>query len=175
MFDENLLSLRRKNLANQYKFIQFRFNIRIKFSIFTSLSAIKGNMGIFQRLENLVKSSVNFRANKISNNFDEFNDDDELKRIIEELDSSYKSNFNGAQHKYKTEWKMPVEVQQAFELFEVSESSSVDEIKSRFKSKIKEFHPDMLTEKNENERKIAHQKTSEILKAYNVIKSYKGF
>jgi DnaJ-domain-containing protein 1 len=114
-------------------------------------------------------------------------EDDELKRIIDELNnpkkngSSNKShnqeNFNSKQsyNSNNNTNSIPQNVINAFNVIGLQPNADIDLIKMTFKKKIKENHPDKFTNSSEEVKKNVQIKSQEIINAYNVIKAYKGF
>lgn len=67
--------------------------------------------------------------------------------------------------------KITPQVQDALNLFELESSCSFDDVKRRYKEQVKHYHPDHYAGNPELE-KIAAQKTSEVLDAYNVLTDF---
>lgn len=131
---------------------------------------------IFDRLKNLIKSEVNFSDNE-NYNFEKKSDDD-LKRIIEELNKKKEEKQNSSnQNKNRTESSQNKQfsIDEAYKILEINENSNSEEIKTAYKKKIKEYHPDRLSGLGAELQQLAHQKTQEINSAYNLLKKLKGF
>lgn len=67
--------------------------------------------------------------------------------------------------------KITPQVQEALKLFELKSSCSFDDVKRKYKEKVKYYHPDHYAANPELE-KIAAQKTAEVLDAYNVLTEF---
>lgn len=141
-------------------------------------------MGILKRIVNIAISNlVNTRTLK-RGSIDE--EDCELKKIIEELEEEYQTkwkkkfnnfsdkfnNYNCNENNYKSD-AMDSEVLKAFKLLGLDINASEDEIKSTFKRKIKQIHPDAAS-RNNITANDAKKQTMELLNAYNIIKNYKN-
>lgn len=57
-----------------------------------------------------------------------------------------------------------------YELLEVAESSTLDEIKAGFRSLAKEFHPDLVPDFSPRLKRFVAQRYTEIVEAYEVLK-----
>jgi DnaJ like chaperone protein len=60
-----------------------------------------------------------------------------------------------------------------YEVLEVSESSSIDEITNSYKKKIRQYHPDKVESLGSELKKLAEKKSKEINAAYNIAKRLK--
>jgi DnaJ-domain-containing protein 1 len=133
---------------------------------------------IFNRAFRVAKSYINDEPAGF--NYNTLSDDDELKRIIDELNNvSKKTNSNSSNQQKKesnTNTNQTVNsLENAFKVLEISPNASNNEIKSAYKKKIKEYHPDRLETFGEELKKLAQVKTQEINKAYNLIREKRGF
>jgi len=131
---------------------------------------------IFDRLKNFIKSEVNFNDD-INYNFEKKSDDD-LKHIIDELNKKKEEKQNSSnQSNNRTESSnnMQFSIDEAYSILEVNGNSNSEEIKTAYKKKIKEYHPDRLSGLGAELQQLAHQKTQEINSAYNLLKKLKGF
>ena len=114
---------------------------------------------IFNRIMNISSSYANFREETHSYSFE--NDDDELKRIIDNLDSEQKNNSNSyASYREKDN----------YDILGVSSKSSKDEIYSAYKNLLKQYHPDKVATLGKEIQEIARIKTMEINQAFQKIK-----
>jgi len=131
---------------------------------------------IFDRLKNFIKSEVNFNDD-INYNFEKKSDDD-LKHIIDELNKKKEEKQNSSnQSNNRTESSnnMQFSIDEAYSILEVNGNSNSEEIKTAYKKKIKEYHPDRLSGLGAELQQLAHQKTQAINSAYNLLKKLKGF
>ncbi|HPI19596.1 MAG TPA: DnaJ domain-containing protein [Candidatus Kapabacteria bacterium] len=131
---------------------------------------------IFDRLKNIIKSEVNFN-DEVNYDFEKQSEDD-LKRIIDELNKKKKTKQNTENqnnHQQENFQKQQYSLDDAYKILEINENSNIEEIKAAYKKKIKEYHPDRLSGLGAELQQIAHQKTQEINSAYNFLKKIKGF
>ena len=63
----------------------------------------------------------------------------------------------------------------ALNVLGLNDNAGIDEIKSVYKTKLKEYHPDKVASLGIEIRDLAAKKTLEINEAYNYIKKIKGF
>jgi DnaJ-domain-containing protein 1 len=75
-------------------------------------------------------------------------------------------------HSYNTAAVFPDYVARSYAVLEIETDASEDEIRNAYRAKLKIFHPDMNSS-NETIQKIAKQKTSEIIKAYEILTEWK--
>ena len=141
---------------------------------------------IFNRIKNITKSYINDTedlnyANKIIDS-----DQDNLKRIIDELNikeksksSSYTTNPNNGNHRNTntntSNQTSPFTLNDAYSILEINSNSDIDSIKTAYKTKIKEYHPDKVQTMGKEIQEIANRKTKEINDAYNLIKKHRNF
>lgn len=129
---------------------------------------------IFNRLKNFIKSEVNFKSDP-SYDFEKQSDED-LKRIIEDLNKSKKTEQeNTRQQRAGKQERKEISIEDAYSVLGINKNSSVEEIKSAYKRKIKEYHPDRLSGLGSELQQLAHQKSLEINSAYNLLKKVKNF
>ncbi|NLO20065.1 MAG: DnaJ domain-containing protein [Ignavibacteria bacterium] len=129
---------------------------------------------IFNRLKNFIKSEVNFKSDS-SFDFEKQSDED-LKRIIEDLNKSKKTEQeNTRQQRAGKQERKEISLDEAYSVLGINKNSSVDEIKAAYKKKIKEYHPDRLAGLGSELQQLAHQKSLEINSAYNLLKKVKNF
>ena len=141
---------------------------------------------IFNRIKNITKSYINDTedlnyANKIIDS-----DQDNLKRIIDELNSKEKSksssnntNPNNGNHRNTntntSNQTSSFTLNDAYRILEINSNSDIDSIKTAYKTKIKEYHPDKVQTMGKEIQEIANRKTKEINDAYNLIKKHRNF
>lgn len=107
-------------------------------------------------------------------------EDDELKRIIEELNSGDINNKNNEKKSENNSSKTnssnhSIEYLKAVDLLGVKPDADENEIRSAYIKKIKEYHPDKVHNLGEEIRKVAEKKAKEINQAYEYIKNYRNF
>ena len=141
---------------------------------------------IFNRIKNITKSYINDTedlnyANKIIDS-----DQDNLKRIIDELNikeksksSSNNTNPNNGNHRNTntntSNQTSSFTLNDAYRILEINSNSDIDSIKTAYKTKIKEYHPDKVQTMGKEIQEIANRKTKEINDAYNLIKKHRNF
>ncbi len=136
---------------------------------------------LFNRISRILKSQLN--DNSPSYNHLVQNEDDELKRIIDDLNnkksdtgsnsknySKTNSNYNNHSQNNKTNF----DLSKAFEILGISRSASNDEIKSAYKTQIKQYHPDKVSSLAPEFQELAKQKTQELNQAYELLKKERG-
>lgn len=129
---------------------------------------------IFNRLKNFIKSEVNFKSDP-SYDFEKQPDED-LKRIIEDLNKSKKTEQeNTRQQRAGKQENKEITLDEAYSVLGINKNSGIDEIKAAYKKKIKEYHPDRLSGLGSEFQQLAHQKSLEINSAYNLLKKVKNF
>ena len=141
---------------------------------------------IFNRIKNITKSYINDTedlnyANKIIDS-----DQDNLKRIIYDLNineksksSSNNTNPNNGNHRNTntntSNQTSSFTLNDAYRILEINSNSDIDSIKTAYKTKIKEYHPDKVQTMGKEIQEIANRKTKEINDAYNLIKKHRNF
>ncbi len=135
-------------------------------------------MQILDRIFRIIKSNTAHNTN-----YDKIfeDEDDELKHIIDELnneknsskerDWNNKSNFS---ENYKSN-NIPNDVIKAYNTIGLSYDASVETIKTVYKKKMKEFHPDRVANLSEDIRKRAESRSKDINEAYDKIRKFKNF
>lgn len=141
---------------------------------------------IFKRIKRILEAEKNFSDNSTIIN----DSDDELKRIIEELnqkksedfekDNSYKSrsepsgdNFQDSNNSRNGSTNIN-DLKRAFSVLEIPESSTNEEIRSAYLKKIKEYHPDRVQNLGQEIKNLADKKTKEINQAYEFIQNHRN-
>ncbi len=132
---------------------------------------------LFDRISRIVKSGTsksdneyNFN-NNIGHNF--VSEEDELKNIIDSLNNSNQQNKNNTSNNQSN--TSSFDLDKAFLVLKINSNSTIDEIKSAYKNRIKEYHPDKAAGLGEEIQKIAQVKTQEINEAYSLIKKIRNF
>ncbi len=129
---------------------------------------------IFDRIKRIAKSyAINDapRSPLIGEN-------DDLKRIIDELNSEPKhkeSRRESKSEKEKPRDSDKIDFARACEILEVATNATPEEIKKAYKSKILQYHPDKVENLGEEIKEVAKRKTLQINKAYELLKTEKGF
>lgn len=132
-------------------------------------------MQIIERLSRIIRSGFSdFNVNPTSVYTSE---DDELKRIIDELNSKgqKKENTNGRSNPNNNSTTTKTELEKAFDTLGVDSTSDIEKIKIHYKKKMKEFHPDKVSQHSEDVRKRAETRAKEINEAYTLIRKHLVF
>ncbi len=139
-------------------------------------------MGIFDRARRIAESywSDNFSRDA---HLPPNSEDEELRRIIDELssdkgkkkhdDESFKNDFKNSNN--STQNPDSIKFKSAVSVLGVTEKATIDEMKSAFKKKMREFHPDKVATQSKEKQAAAQKKAQEISEAYQFLKTYKGF
>jgi DnaJ like chaperone protein len=132
---------------------------------------------ILNRIFKIAKSYINTESDLNSANRIIGNEDEELKKIIDELNqekhkqSSDKDNQKKSSQSFDTE----ITLDMAYRILGLNRDASIEDIKTAYKQKMKDYHPDRVANLGEEIRELAAKKTTEINKAYEIIKKSKGF
>jgi len=108
------------------------------------------------------------------------NSDVELKRIIDELNKSKNDYKKETGSDSKSEKKQETHtrdmtVSDACSILGIQQSAAVDDIKSAFKKRVMEYHPDRVATLGPELKALAEKKTQQINEAYSIIRKLKGF
>lgn len=126
---------------------------------------------IFNRLKNITKSYLSDTedAEKVINS-----DEEDLKRIIEELNSEKKQQ---SEQKAESRPQTDTEMTEGWALgmLGLESGATIDQIKTAYKQRIKEYHPDRVETLGDEIKELAKKKTRDINSAYNFLKKTKGF
>ncbi len=135
---------------------------------------------IFDRLSRFFKSESTSHYNEFVSDNHIDNEDEELKKIIEELnnqpnnDSKQDSNQDTNQD---TNQSQPInsDIENAFRTLNINTNSNIEEIKLAYKKLIKEYHPDKIIGLDKDKQSFAKSKAQEINAAYTLLKRIKDF
>lgn len=134
---------------------------------------------IIDRIFNIAKSYANdsdlSAANRIINS-----DEDNLKNIIDELNKKEepkKETFNYAKdsNSNRSNSDEKISNDKAYQILGLNFNCSVDEIKSAYKEKIKEYHPDKVQNLGQEIKDLAVRKTKELNSAYSLLRQIRNF
>ncbi len=110
------------------------------------------------------------------------NDDDELKRIIDELHKDYTegrstrtSERTSQTRERSSSQTLPPEVLRAHTTLNIPVGSSIDQIKKAYRSSIATWHPDRFATATPDEQKHAHTRAHEINAAYIALRNHYDF
>lgn len=99
-----------------------------------------------------------------------YDEDDVLKKIIDEL-NNHTPNEKINDHQDSDNMELPT----AYKILQIDELSSIEEIKTAYKTRIKEYHPDRLQNFGDEIKVLAISKTKQVNLAYSLIKEEKNF
>ncbi len=120
---------------------------------------------IINRISKLVQSN-SFKSNdsyKILNQ-----DDEELKRIIDELNNKKESSDKKSENTPKSS-NTGDDVKNAFAELGVPHNADSATIKSAYRSKMKEFHPDRFVKLDKELQEKSRRKSQELNSAYDIL------
>lgn len=134
---------------------------------------------IFDRISRIVKSGKSKSDddyNYDAGNLRYLDEEDELKSIIDGLNNNTNNTNNSNQNSQNYNYNSNgIDINKACSVLKINTNSSVDEIKSAYKDRIKEYHPDKVAGLGEDIQRIAQIKTQEINEAYSLLKKFKNF
>ncbi len=141
---------------------------------------------IINRIINIAKSYSNdddlSTANRVINS-----DEDNLKKIINDLNKKKESqketfnsrkdtnNSNSSTNNNHSATDDKITSDKAYSILELTFNCSVEEIKSAYKAKIKEYHPDKVHNLGREIQELAAKKTKDINTAYSFLKQIRNF
>lgn len=110
------------------------------------------------------------------------NDDDELRRIIDELHNEHTQNSQSEKNtqnresaQQKTSPQLPKEIVQAHMVLNVPVGATVDDIKKAYRTLIATWHPDRFASATAKEQQQAHARAHEINSAYVALRNHYDF
>lgn len=131
---------------------------------------------IFDRISRIVKSGkissdsdYNFHRN-----VDYLSEEDELKKIIDNLNNNTNNQSKQNTNNYQSN-NSNIDLERAYSILKISSNSTIDEIKTAYKNRIKEYHPDKTVGLGEEIQKISQLKTQELNEAYSLLKKLRNF
>lgn len=153
-------------------------------------------MGIFERLKRLIKVNVNevFDSRSVEDILNA--GDEELKRIIEELNAPRQKNNTGSgQQQNRDEQKKSQQGQSrrhqsappprqsahqqavlnAYRVLGLKPTASVDEIKSAYRRFMMAYHPDRVMNQSAQKQQEAQRRAQEVNVAYEILQKVRGF
>ena len=131
---------------------------------------------LLNRIGKIAKSYSFFNLDDNINSIPKINDE-ELKKIIDGLNANETENekkSSGNINNINAKMKIP-NLEQAYIILDINDSYDIESIKSAYRKKIKEYHPDKVSALGLDLRNLAEQKTIEINRAYEIIRKSKGF
>ena len=126
---------------------------------------------IFDRLKNISSSYINESKFVDSNIFDD--EDEELKRIIDNLDKKKSNSNNNSTNNdgnYSKRETFTSTNKSIYDKIGVKNNSSKEEIYAAYKNLLKQYHPDKVASLGKEIQEVAITKTKEINSAFQQIK-----
>lgn len=126
---------------------------------------------IFDRLKNISSSYINESKFVDSNIFDD--EDEELKRIIDNLDKKKSNSNNNSTNNdgnYSKRETFTSTNKSIYDTIGVKNNSSKEEIYVAYKNLLKQYHPDKVASLGKEIQEVAISKTKEINSAFQQIK-----
>jgi DnaJ-domain-containing protein 1 len=120
---------------------------------------------IINRISKLVQSN-SIKSNdayKVLNQ-----EDEELKRIIDELNNKKESSDKKSENTQKNN-NISDEIKKAFAELEVPPNADSATIKSAYRNKMKEFHPDRFVKLDKDLQEKSRRKSQELNSAYDIL------
>lgn len=105
-------------------------------------------------------------------------EDDELKRIIDELNSEPKRKESRRETKSENDKPRDddkIDFARACEILGVATDATPEEMKKAYKTKIAQYHPDKVENLGDEIKEVAKRNTLQINSAYALLKTEKGF
>lgn len=127
---------------------------------------VETDMGIFKRIVAILRAEVRDRVHSTRTEPDIDADDQELRRIIEELQQS-RTQPPPPRSTGMVEW--------AYRRLGLSPSATNDEIKAAYRRAIARTHPDRFARASEEQQRLAAQRAQEINRAYAILKAVRKF
>jgi DnaJ-domain-containing protein 1 len=129
---------------------------------------------IFNRFKKYVKSEINSdddirKAERIIGS-----DEDELRKVIEELNEVKKEESRRKQSQ-TSESTSAMNAGMAYSILDIPQNATIEQIKAAYRVKLKEYHPDKVAHLGEELKQLAAKKTLQINSAYEYIKKIKDF
>ena len=132
---------------------------------------------LFNRISKFVKSEID--DYKVTSNKYSDDSDDELKRIIDELEKEKtfkeKSSDSTKDYRNQKDENKVFTLDGAYSILGLKSSATNEEIKSAYKQKMKEYHPYRVANLGIELKQLAELKTQQINNAYEMIKKSRGF
>ncbi|MFP4527229.1 MAG: J domain-containing protein [Candidatus Kapaibacterium sp.] len=102
------------------------------------------------------------------------NDNDELRRIISELRSEGPDNSARSKGAAAEEAFSRMDENSAYQILGIEAHADAEAIRSAYRKRLNEYHPDRVENLGEEIKTLAKNKTRQIIEAYNFLKKTKG-
>ena len=131
---------------------------------------------ILDRISRIVKSGKTSSDSDYNfhRNVDYLSEEDELKKIIDNLNNNTNNQSKQNTNNYQSN-NSNIDLEGAYSILKISSNSTIDEIKTAYKNRIKEYHPDKTVGLGEEIQKISQLKTQELNEAYSLLKKLRNF
>lgn len=129
---------------------------------------------IFNRISSIFKSEVSDSSSKYADTIIN-SDDEELRRIIEELKSEKNKGKKSDNSDKNSNENIDIKLKSAYLTLGINPNLSIENIKIAYKNKIKENHPDKFVNVSNEIHLLAIEKTKKINEAYSLIKIARKF
>jgi DnaJ-domain-containing protein 1 len=113
-----------------------------------------------------------FDVKNANNIVEQYDSDDELKKIIDELKNENKNESQENSANFNNKVMTP---EMAFKVLGIKDGVSIEEIKSAYKQRLMEYHPDRVANLGDELKILAERKTKEINFAYGIIRKVRMF
>lgn len=132
-------------------------------------------MQIFDRISRIFRANYSNNTSYGKSLFE--SEDDELKRIIDELNSDKSDGKETKSENSQNEYshKNDTELEKAFRILGLNINSDNQQIKNVYRNKMKEYHPDKFSKQSNEIREKAEKRSMEINEAYTKIRKARGF
>lgn len=127
-------------------------------------------MGIFRRIAQILHAELTYRSAGRPNISFERSDDEELRKIIEELRTE--SRTTGQQSRAPRTTGL---VEWAYRTLGLDPSASNEQIKAAYRRAIVQVHPDRLAHAPQQQQCDAAERAREINRAYAILKAVRNF
>lgn len=129
---------------------------------------------IFNRIKRIIRSERSSSRYHRENLFQD--EDEELKRIIDELNSprNGRNRNSGSDSRNESSSSTDAEYNAACKVLGVKPEDDFSIVKEAYKKLIREYHPDKFHNMTTERKAVAERKSREINSAYDYIRKVKG-
>ena len=134
------------------------------------------NMGqIWNRLRRVILSNTPSERQYSVEDY-ELAEDDDLKKKIDDATQRQSGSYNGNEFLEQSRYRSKkAEIENSYKVLGVNEAASVDQIKTAYRMKIREVHPDIVASRSKSDQEQARKKAIEINEAYRILKILRNF
>ncbi len=132
---------------------------------------------ILDRIFRFAKSEINSaNTSKAEDYIKKTSKEEELKRIIDELNEKKKEHEQKQKEKPRSDSAAEkMDFEKAYVVLDLKSDATIEDIKASYKKKMKEYHPDRVAGLGEELQELARKKTIEINEAYDFIRKMRNF